>query len=205
MCENQRTLSSLSKEPTPGQKWYRDYYLQSAHWKETSAYFKKLRGFKCEKCGDRSNNLEVHHNGRGNGYKDEAGQTLLWRERERPDLMQVLCRYCHYEEHPHPLLLSEEDIFSKLWITPEEERVEEQAVRLWERKHAFGENSIDEAWKIVEWENMYDLGLNPYDPDFSELAAEGLEGNEDGNYDDERANRPGDRDPEYWDQDEEDE
>jgi hypothetical protein len=143
--------------------------------------------------------LDVHHNGYGDGYHDETGETLLGREQERPDLMQVLCRDCHDEKHGigrspfHPVEVLEP------WLTLDEEIAVELAERLW-KGMADGED-LDPgglAAEIVEVEMLCGLGLDPDDPDLGELAAEGLEGYPDGNYDDERADRTGDTDPAYW-------
>jgi hypothetical protein len=196
----------ISTVLTQRQIWYRQVYLPSQHWQVTAAYFRKSRGYRCEECGVGSRNLDVHHNGYGDGYQDENGQSLLWRERERPNLMQVLCRDCHDAKHPNPRFPCNVVEVLEPWMTPYEARAEERAARLWEGElNPKDEDPDDVAWEIVAWERMCDLGLDPDDPDFSELSAEGLEGNEEGNYDDERDDRVGDGDPAYWEQDEDEE
>jgi hypothetical protein len=119
--------------------------------------------------------------------------------------MQVLCRVCHDEKHPNLRFPRESIELLEAWITPEEVMIEERVDHLWEEVDLEEDAPDDElAQEIVEWEMLYDLGLDPDDPDFSELAAEGLEGNEDGNYDDERDDRAGDDDPADQEQDEDD-
>lgn len=79
------------KKPSPSvpslqQRWYRNEYLNSTHWKSTRIRIIDLRGGKCEKCGlDRT--LVVHH---------------LTYERigcEEDGDLQVLCRWCHDKIH----------------------------------------------------------------------------------------------------------
>jgi hypothetical protein len=82
------------------------------------------------------------------------------------------------------------------WLTPEEERLIDLLDDVWNGKAlAKGDEALEE---LLEEEFLRELDLDLDDPDFTDLAAEGLEGNEDGNYDDERE-RAGDADPSYWD------
>src|SRR5438132_1511312 len=83
--------------------WTYRAYRDTAYWHDFSVEVKRERDNKCERCGktpwQHGVILDVHHNGYGNGYVDENGQSLLYRERERPDLMEVLYRECHNQAH----------------------------------------------------------------------------------------------------------
>ncbi|MCK6460844.1 MAG: HNH endonuclease [Planctomycetes bacterium] len=68
-------------------RWYRDVYLQSAHWRNTRHAALRIHGHRCAECGS-PHSLDVHHLRYGN----------LWREDPARDL-QVLCRDCHDEKH----------------------------------------------------------------------------------------------------------
>src|SRR5216683_2684806 len=85
-----------------GRFWYQEY-RETDYWQTFSEELKKERGSKCEQCGRTPCShgviLDVHHNGYGNGYLDENGKPLVGRERERPRLMQILCRDCHDRAH----------------------------------------------------------------------------------------------------------
>jgi hypothetical protein len=78
-----------------GRAWYNEVYLKSPYWLEFSEERKVAQNHTCEDCG-RSRHihgveLHTHHK----AYKDELGRPILWRERERLDLIQVLCKQCH--------------------------------------------------------------------------------------------------------------
>jgi len=74
--------------PSRRQRWYREKYLPSEHWTETS---RRVRGERpwCEVCQDaRSQN--VHH----------LSYDRLWRERDED--LQAICRPCHERTHSRP-------------------------------------------------------------------------------------------------------
>ncbi len=103
-------------------RWYQEIYLKSSYWKATSESLKQLRGH-CEKCPATAY-LHVHHNGpTGQGYRDENGVSLLWREQTRPDLMQVLCKNHHRQAHGLPLEMPSTAGVAEpgVWVTPEDE------------------------------------------------------------------------------------
>lgn len=61
-------------------------HLKSAQWKNTRRDLFRLRGEKCETCGKRSPNLEIHH---------------LTYERLGKELasdLKIVCKQCHEEE-----------------------------------------------------------------------------------------------------------
>jgi hypothetical protein len=179
---------------------YEDY-VRGDDWKRVASEFKRLRGNKCERC-DKVGNLDVHHM----CYKDDRGQSILYREQTCPDLIKVLCRGCHDLEHPDKVAAKQQ---AKLvtpatqppWVTPEEEWVtpEEEWVTPEEERREFLEELglLDEEDDMLEEEDeemMDALGLGPED-DYGDLAAEGLGGRPDGDYDDD----PADLEDDDWD------
>ena len=69
------------------QDWYRNEYLQSAHWHDVRANKLAEVGYYCEQCGQRDSILDVHH---------------LDYERlgfELSSDLEVLCRECHQLQH----------------------------------------------------------------------------------------------------------
>lgn len=70
-------------------RWYREVYLQSSHWKTFSR--KQLaKRLICEECL-RAPATELHHR----RYYDERGRSILGRE--QPYDMTAICRPCHTE------------------------------------------------------------------------------------------------------------
>lgn len=69
------------------QRWYREVYLKTWHWRRKRNQALRVHGRRCAECGSRTS-LDVHHVRYGN----------LWREDPGADL-QVLCRECHDAKH----------------------------------------------------------------------------------------------------------
>ena len=69
-------------------QWRQAYekHLKSAQWKNIRRDLFRLRGEKCETCGKRSPNLEIHHL-----TYDRLGKELA------SDL-KIVCKQCHEEE-----------------------------------------------------------------------------------------------------------
>lgn len=74
----------------PRRVWYRDYYLQSKHWRSFKRRAKEHYGNKCARCFRHGSfvMLDVHH----------LTYARLWSERLED--VQLLCRDCHKLEHP---------------------------------------------------------------------------------------------------------
>lgn len=64
--------------------------LQDPRWQEKRLRVMESAGFKCEKCGSRERNLQVHHNQNQKGLEP-------W-EYSNDDL-ELLCDYCHKYQH----------------------------------------------------------------------------------------------------------
>jgi hypothetical protein len=145
-------------------------YLNTSYWKEYAAELKMERGSQCEIC-KATRDLQVHHN----VYHDASG-TLLGRERERPDLMRVLCEDCHRNAHGLLQIRPDEIVEASLepWVTQEdEERELMRECGLLEPEQDLIADEEDER------EMLMDLGLDPDNPDYSELAPHGMSGDED--------------------------
>jgi 5-methylcytosine-specific restriction endonuclease McrA len=67
-----------------------DKYLESDHWKKTSAKAIKRADYKCQVCGTRKYTLNVHHNNYDNN--------LYWEK--KTDLV-VVCNRCHKVIHTY--------------------------------------------------------------------------------------------------------
>lgn len=68
-------------------RWnYAANYLKTRHWQETRERVIARAGGRCEECGS-PHGLEVHH------------KTYARLGDERPNDLEVLCRYCHAERH----------------------------------------------------------------------------------------------------------
>jgi len=65
--------------------WYRDVYLKSSHWRETSRRIRERDGYTCQDCGGAGSH--VHH----------LTYSRLWHERDG-DLV-TLCPECHGKRH----------------------------------------------------------------------------------------------------------
>lgn len=76
-------------ELTDYQRWYREVYLHSEHWKNLRIQAFKEWGRHCHRCPATSR-LDVHHLRYRNLY-DVTVQDL-----------QILCRKCHEREHAQP-------------------------------------------------------------------------------------------------------
>ena len=61
-------------------------YITSKAWEKTRARILKLRGYKCELCGEEVN-LRCHHMAYGNI------------EKEKDYELSVLCKHCHTTSH----------------------------------------------------------------------------------------------------------
>jgi len=74
------------KTPTPGQSWYRNVYLKSAHWRSLRASVLEAQDHHCLGC-NATTNLDVHHIIYSKLYAEKVGE------------MMVLCRECHIRAH----------------------------------------------------------------------------------------------------------
>ncbi len=63
-------------------------YLKSPWWRARRLAVIRLRGERCERCGCRYH-LQLHH------------RTYERVGRERPEDVELLCRWCHQREHGH--------------------------------------------------------------------------------------------------------
>lgn len=77
----------LLEKSLPRRVWYRDFYLQSRHWKKTATRARKNAGNRCERCYRQGVPLDVHH----------VTYERLWAE--KPTDLQALCRPCHKSKH----------------------------------------------------------------------------------------------------------
>jgi hypothetical protein len=78
----------------PRKVWYRDYYLQSKHWKRFKAQIFKSAGRRCEECFRQSTPgallpIDLHH----------LNYLNLWHETRKD--VKILCRDCHKRKHNH--------------------------------------------------------------------------------------------------------
>lgn len=71
------------------QQWYQDY-LQSDHWRDLRGAKLLEAGFRCQKCGKKSQ-LQVHH------------KTYERVSREKLSDLEVLCDPCHFDLHSKEL------------------------------------------------------------------------------------------------------
>lgn len=71
----------------PRQRWYREYYLFSSHWKKFARKMRKNASEMCMYCHKPGRSLDVHH----------LNYDHLWNESF--DDVIVLCRECHIEAH----------------------------------------------------------------------------------------------------------
>jgi hypothetical protein len=71
----------------PEKTWYRNWYLQSSHWKSFSRKIKKSANGKCSQCKQSAGALDCHH----------LNYEHLWHE-TKEDVI-VLCRTCHEKRH----------------------------------------------------------------------------------------------------------
>ena len=73
--------------PTDGQLWYRNEFLQSAEWKETSRKVIENAGDKCYLCGTSQAVLQAHH--------------IYYNDYNLCDLESLvcLCKDCHHVTH----------------------------------------------------------------------------------------------------------
>lgn len=69
-------------------EWRKRYekHLKSAQWKNTRRDLFRLRGEKCEVCGRRAANLEIHH------------LTYERLGKELPSDLKIVCKKCHEDE-----------------------------------------------------------------------------------------------------------
>lgn len=67
---------------TNRQKWYREEYLKSEHWKSTREWAIRATGYRCQFCGS-GIRLHVHHN----NYNNLGNEGL--------SDIKVLCEKCH--------------------------------------------------------------------------------------------------------------
>lgn len=77
-------------------KWYYEEYLQSEHWKKVLKWHYKKKSNDCCKICETKVRLQVHHR----FYRDEDGQSVLFREQEiKGKLLVTLCSRCHQFWH----------------------------------------------------------------------------------------------------------
>lgn len=71
-----------------------DEYLRSPYWRKLRVEVPATRS-RCEECG-MVYNLNRHHR-----YYYKDGKSVLYRERQYPDVFTVLCYPCHKALHGH--------------------------------------------------------------------------------------------------------
>ncbi len=69
-----------------------DRYLSESYWLALRAEVLEKRPT-CESCGT-DRRLQLHHR-----YYFKAGKSVLYRERQHPDVFMVLCHDCHMAAH----------------------------------------------------------------------------------------------------------
>lgn len=67
-------------------------YLRGPYWKKLRAE-KLAEKSACEDCGTRQY-LNLHHR-----YYYNSGKSVLYHERDYPDVLRVLCYPCHMKQH----------------------------------------------------------------------------------------------------------
>ena len=86
----------MPKPRTKGE-WYRQTYLKSQHWRETSSNYKRLVGWRCERCRWRRIDV-VHHL-----HYESLGH-------EEPADLAAWCNECHRAMHRYPIAANDNQL-----------------------------------------------------------------------------------------------